>query len=31
MPIVCHQCGVCTRFCPNGVIQMVDIKPEKEG
>lgn len=25
MPIVCHQCGVCTRFCPNGVIEMVEI------
>jgi NAD-dependent dihydropyrimidine dehydrogenase PreA subunit len=23
MPIVCHQCGVCTRFCPNGVISML--------
>ncbi|MGM0599238.1 MAG: 4Fe-4S binding protein [Candidatus Rifleibacteriota bacterium] len=31
MPIVCHQCGVCTRFCPNDVIKMIDIKPREEG
>ncbi|GAB4266884.1 MAG: 4Fe-4S binding protein [Candidatus Rifleibacteriota bacterium] len=30
MPIVCHQCGVCTRFCPNSVIEMVEID-QKEG
>lgn len=28
-PIVCHQCGVCTRFCPNGVIEMVEIDQQK--
>jgi len=27
-PIVCHQCGLCVQFCPNGVIGMVDIAPE---
>ncbi|HAE40953.1 MAG TPA: (Fe-S)-binding protein [Candidatus Riflebacteria bacterium] len=25
MPLICHQCGVCTKFCPNQVIAMVDI------
>ncbi len=29
MPIVCHQCGVCTRFCPNQVIKMVEIDQQK--
>lgn len=29
LPIVCHQCGVCTRFCPNKVIEMVDIDQQK--
>ncbi|MBF0543882.1 MAG: 4Fe-4S dicluster domain-containing protein [Candidatus Riflebacteria bacterium] len=22
LPIVCHHCGVCTQFCPNGVLGM---------
>jgi Fe-S-cluster-containing dehydrogenase component len=28
-PIVCHQCGVCTRFCPNSVIEMKDVSKSK--
>lgn len=28
MPLICHQCGVCTRFCPNDVIAMVEIDRE---
>jgi len=25
VPIPCHQCGVCTQFCPNKVIEMCEI------
>ncbi len=25
MPMVCHQCGICVKFCPNQVIDMVEI------
>ncbi len=27
VPIVCRQCGVCVKFCPNGVIGMQEIAP----
>lgn len=29
LPLVCRQCGVCTQFCPNGVIEMVEVDHQK--
>lgn len=26
IPIVCHHCGICVKFCPNAVISMVEVK-----
>jgi Fe-S-cluster-containing dehydrogenase component len=23
VPIICHHCGICARFCPHGCLQMV--------
>ena len=30
-PIVCRQCGICVKFCPNQVLAMSEVSSEAEG
>ena len=30
-PIICHHCGMCTRYCPHGCLSMADVPDTETG